>query len=63
MNFLSEDYHQNFKSSWNFFFERGKAERKEGEIGKENEYDQLSITFTTAKNKNFYYFLYLYMIR
>ena len=46
-----------------FFFERGKAERKEGEIGKENKYDQLSITFTTAKNKNFYYFLYLYMIR
>lgn len=33
-----------------FFFERGTAERKEGDIGKEKKYDQLSITLTTAIN-------------
>ena len=63
MNFFFEDYHRNFKSARIFFFERGTAERKKGEIEKEKKYDQLSITFTTAINKNMFYFSYLYIIR
>lgn len=61
--FLFGGLSQKFQKFMNFFFERGTAERKKEEIGKEKKYDQLSITFTTAINKNIFYVSYLYIIR
>lgn len=48
--FLLGELSPKFQKFMNFFFERGTAERKEGDIGKEKKYDQLSITLTTAIN-------------
>lgn len=59
--FLFGGLSQKFQKFMNFFFffERGTAERKEGETGKEKKYDQLSITFTTTINKNIFLFFIL----